>query len=406
MKQGSIAISLPVALATLMLGGCGGGANHGAAAAGYRVLHAFDLGDPPHRPCYGVVAGADGTLYGLSCSGGQSRLGTAYTVDPASGVAAVLFSFGLDPAGPGQKPVAALVSDRAGNLYGTTTEGGATHHGTVFKIDAKTHAVTLLHAFTGGPDGAIPSAGLSIDAQGNLFGNTRAGGSYDDGTVFEISPTGIEQVIYSFNQSITGAPYHPRGALALDGSGHLYGTTSYGGTANLGTVYELTPGLNSTPATLTVLHSFAGGGDGAYPIGGVVLDATHKQLYGTTTLGGSNDNGTVFACPVDGSAAQLVYAFQANGSGDGATPAGALVIDDAGVLYGTTENGGVDDRGTVFALDPSSKVETVLHRFSGSATGDGAMPNPNLLIDAAGQLVGTTQLGGTNDVGTVFTLPR
>ena len=405
MNRPHLAAPLAAALAALMLTACGGGAGSGTSGPGYRVLHAFGSGTSPQAPMAGVIEGSDGMLYGVTQEGRNKGYGAVYSVDPASGQLAVLVSFGVN--GTEQKPSETLVGDAAGNLYGTTQEGGQGGLGTVFEVDARTHVETVLHAFTGGAkDGATPSSPLLIDAHGNLIGTTSYGGPDDVGTVFEISPQHTETVLYAFGQQGAGGPRYPMGTLALDSSGTLYGSSRRGGSANLGTVYAFTPGTGTAPGTVTVLHNFAGGADGAEPWGGVVFDAAHTTLYGTTTAGGPADQGTVFACPVDGSGARVLYAFKASGSGDGVFPVGSLAIDSAGMLYGTTDAGGTDDLGTVFSLDPASGTETVLHSFTGQAEGDGHRPRGDLLINAAGQLVGTTIIGGADGNGTVFTLPR
>ena len=407
MHQSRMTLLLASALGALLLA-----TSASAATPGYRVLHAFGVNTAPRDPGGEMVADAAGVLYGVAAEGGNHMNGAVYSLDPASGEVAVMHAFGAAGDTAGEMPFGTLARDSAGNLYGTTHYGALGGDGAVFKIDAQSHALTVLAAFgseTGarGSGGWYPNASSSLvmDAHGNLFGTTEHGGGC--GTVFEVSPNGALTRVYAFRGTKTIANgCEPDGPLALDGEGHLYGATKYGGAESLGTVYQLTLGNGSTPATLTVLHSFAGGTDGAVPSGGVVLDAAHKQLYGTTFEGGADDSGTVFACAVDGSGARVVYAFQGTGSGDGALPTGPLAIDSAGMLYGTTRAGGVDDMGTVYSVDPSSGAESVLHRFAGPATGDGEYPTEGVMLDAAGELVGTTRIGGKYDTGTVFALPR
>ena len=412
MKRSSIAMpragAVAAVAATVMLSACGGGSSGGGASGAVptlRVLHAFGGGTEPQAPYAGVISGVDGKLYGVTEAGGTHNAGALFAIDPNSDQATTLVSFG-GTQDTEQKPIDPLVSDSVGNLYGTTQNGGQGALGSVFKVDAKTGAETVLYAFTGGADGATPSSPLLIDAQGNLFGTTFQGGPNDAGVVFQISPGGAMRVVYAFGAAGAAGPRDPIGALALDSAGHLYGATRLGGTQGKGTVYQLTLGSNGAPATLAVLHNFSGGADGANPWGGVVLDAAQQMLYGTTFAGGPADNGTVFACPVDGSAARVLYAFKANGSGDGAQPIGALAIGKSGTLYGTTSGGGSANLGTVFSVAPSSGAETLLHSFTGPADGDGEDPRGSLIIDAAGELVGTTIRGGAQDNGTVFVLSR
>jgi uncharacterized repeat protein (TIGR03803 family) len=168
--------------------------------------------------------------------------------------------------------------DAHGNLYGTTSQGGEANWGTVFKL-APNGTATELYAFTGGEDGGGPYAGLIMDAQGNLYGT-----GID--VVFELTPDGTETVLHTFGQS--GDGYEARAGLVMDSEGNLYGTTVYGGGPdNLGTVYKVTPS-----GTETVLHAFSGP-DGGYPWGGLAFDV-QGNLYGTTSVGGANGQGTVF----------------------------------------------------------------------------------------------------------------
>jgi len=177
----------------------------------------------------------------------------------------------------GGLPTAVLIRDSAGNLYGTTSSGGESGLGVVFKLDAA-NTETVLHAFAG-PDGAIPHGRLVQDGSGNLYGTTSSGGGSGLGTVFKIDTSGTESVVYSFAGSPDGAK--PYAGLVIDNSGNLYGTTEDGGSSGFGTIFKI-----DTGGTETVLHSFAGGSsDGADPKAGVILDAT-GNLYGTTFRGG------------------------------------------------------------------------------------------------------------------------
>ena len=377
----------------------------GAAASAYRVLHSGGYDTAPYIFEAGMTEGADGTLYSISHEGGAHWRGTVYAIDPANGSASVLYAF---PHRVGDNELSEkLVRDSAGNLYGVAWRGGVHGLGMVFRIDAATHAATVLHAFTGGADdGALPASPLLLDPQGDLLGITREGGPNDTGTVFEITPGGAERMVYAFGAYHSSAPQGPDGHLALDSAGHLYGTTIRGGTYDDGIVYELTLGNGTTAAALKALYEFGARPHDSIWARGVVLDAAHQMLYGVSRWGGSFNDGTVFACPLAGAPERLVYAFQGSKQADGAYPVGALAVDDAGMLYGTTEKGGSAGVGTVFRLDPSSASETILHDFSGEAKGDGAQPRSDLMIDAAGDLVGTTIMGGGENTGTVFVLAR
>jgi uncharacterized repeat protein (TIGR03803 family) len=287
------------------------------------------------------------------------------------------------------------VRDSAGNIYGTTTYGGANGMGTLFRLSAK--GKTILHSFSG-KDGAHPT-NLIRDVSGNLYGTTIDGGDLSCqggmgcGTVFRFDTEGKLRVVHSFSESTTdgGAPT----GLTMDGKGNLYGTTEYGGPANVGTVFRI-----SSTGRETVLYSFTGSNtstDGAIPTG-VILDAT-GNLYGTTVSGGLGNAGTVFKVDTYGRETVLYRFTGGNGSTDGKNPMAGLVMDSAANLYGTTDIGGTANTGTIFKIDPSGK-ETVLHSFAGST--DGSYPQAALALDGAGNLYGGTSLGGTYGLGTVF----
>lgn len=247
----------------------------------------------------------------------------------------------------------------------------------------------IIYNFAAGADGQQPEAALIRDTKGNLYGTTVLGGSKDDGTIFGLNPRGIEKVLYSFSGFSDGAV--PSGPLVLDSQGNLYGTAAYGGVNNNGTVFELT-----RTGTLKVLYSFTGGSDGTSPSGGLIRDAL-GNLYGVTRLGGNHSEGTIFKVAPDGNESVL-YTF--TGASDGGEPRAGLIMDAQGSLYGTAANGGPNLAGTVFKLT-SSGAFSVLHAF-GSPNGDGGSPQAPLILDANGNLYGTTEFGGAQFSGTVF----
>jgi uncharacterized repeat protein (TIGR03803 family) len=288
----------------------------------------------------------------------------------------------------------------------------------------------VLYNFTGGSDGGQPNSGVITDASGNLYGTTYSGGSKGLGTVFELLPpttaggSWTEQVLYSF-QAFTDAGEPTAGVIA-DASGVLYGMTPYGGTAGQGAVYSLTPPAIAGAAwTETILYSFKGGADGAYPFGGLVSDAT-GALYGTTNSGGLEDPscaidggcGTVFKlappAAAGGTWTETVLHRFTFANSKGALPSSDLTIDASGALYGTTEFGNYGAvNGIAFRLAPPAIagdpwIETVLHAFAGGS--DGATPTSTLIGDKSGALYGTTQTGGGTGCefgggcGTVFAL--
>jgi uncharacterized repeat protein (TIGR03803 family) len=288
----------------------------------------------------------------------------------------------------GASPHAGLLLDKSGNLYGTTAVGGdiKSGWGTVFKVTSEGQE-TVLYSFASGTDGANPQAGLIMDASGNLYGTTSKGGSVPNfGTVFKVSAKGKENVLFRFNDTDGSGPV---GSLVRDAKGNLYGTTQVGA-KGYGTVFKLDSKGNET-----VLHSFARGADGAFPLAGLIMDAK-GNLYGTTESGGTPEVGTVFEVDNTGEET-ILYSFKR--APDGYGPYGGLVMDAIGNFYGTAEDGGKDSAfGTVFKLTKSG-VETVLHSFASNP--DGANPWAGLIRDAKGNLYGTTSFGGIGK-GTVF----
>ena len=296
-----------------------------------------------------------------------------------------IFSFnGTD----GKAPAAGLI-DVNGTLYGTTYGGGATDDGTLFEI-TPSGTQKVLHSFRDGKDGALPGASL-LDVRGMLYGTTiDGGGPGDEGVVFKITRSGAETILHRFTAGSDGAnPYAP----LTEVDGVLYGTTAGGGTKSEGTVFKITP-LGKE----RVLYSFgAGFNDGTTPASGLIN--VNGALYGTTSYGGGNCGsygcGTVFEVTTTG-AETPIYGFK--GGKDGSTPAAALVNVD-GTLYGSTTLGGSENAGTVFKITTSGE-ETVLYSFKGGR--DGARPEK--LIVRNGVLYGTTAAGGSGNDGTAFAI--
>jgi uncharacterized repeat protein (TIGR03803 family) len=301
------------------------------------VLYSFTGGSDGGYPYSGLVRGPTGILYGTT-SYSSSYDGTVYSLAPKTGKETVLYSFtgGTD----GGYPYAGLVQDSKGNLYGTTDYGGASDYGTVFEVAPKTRTETVLHSF-GFSDGAYPMAGLVRDSKGNLYGVNEIGGTYDAGTVFMVDSTGTETVLYNFTGGDDGA-YPIYGYLARDSAGNLYGTTWNGGASYAGTVFKVTPAGKET-----VLYSFGGGTDGGYPMAGLVRDSK-GNLYGTTGSGGASGNGTVFKVGKNGQETVL-HSFDYS---DGAFPYSGLLRDGKGTLYGTAYYGGTHGYGVVFEVTP------------------------------------------------------
>ena len=379
-----------------------------ASAQTLTTLYSFTGGSDGATPIAGLISDPSGNLYGTTQINGAGGAGTVFELVNSSGnyTEKTLYSFtgGSD----GGYPFAAgLISDSSGNLYGTTSGGGTSGNGTVFELvnSSGNYTEKVLYSFSGGSDGGNPVAGLIADSSGNLYGTTIADGASGNGTVFELvnsSGNYTEKVLYSFSGGSDGG--NPPAGLIFDSSGNLYGMTQHGGAAGNGTVFEL---VNSSGNyTEKVLYSFAGGSDGSLPFAGLIFDSS-GNLYGTTVFGGASGTGTVFEL-VNSSGnytEKVLYSFA--GGSDGANPVAGLIADAPGNLYGTTLFGGAAGNGTVFELVNSSGnyTEKVLHSFSGSSFSggsDGGQPQDGLIADASGNLYGTTSVGGAGFVGTVF----
>ena len=317
----------------------------------------------------------------------------------------VLYTFtgGAD----GFDPQDGVIFDDAGNIYGTTKQGGAYGFGVVFKLTSDaSHAwtQTVLHDFAGGNDGMNPEARLVFDSAGNLYGTTYGGGTGAAGTVFKLSPDGsggwTYSVFFSF-PSATESGFGPKAGLILDQNGNLYGTTNLGGllrqpcgTVGCGVVFMLDSAGNET-----VLHQFQGGSDGAFPPGGLTFDAA-GNLYGMTNRGGicefDGGCGTIFKLSPAGNGQwteSIIHTFGA--ILDGGYPESDVSFDAAGNMYGTTSS-------AIFKLAPNDDgtwSETILHTFS---YGNGGLHPNSVLLTAGGILYGTTFLGESPFAGSVF----
>jgi uncharacterized repeat protein (TIGR03803 family) len=345
------------------------------------VLHTFTGGADGGGPIAGLIRDSAGNLFGTTSTGGTGA-GVVFQLD-STNHEKVLYTFtgGAD----GGRPYAGVIQDSAGNLYGTANSGGS-GAGVVFKLD-KTHHQTVLYSFTGGPDGGLPYAGVIHDSAGNLYGTTTFGAE-GAGVVFKLDTTGHETVLYSFANGTDGG--NPYGGVIRDSAGDLYGTTA-GGPFNAGGVFKL-----DTTGRETVLYSFPSGSDGENPFAGVVRDSA-SNLYGTTYYGGPSDRGIVFKVDATGHETVL-YSF--TGGADGGYPFAGVILDSTGNLYGTASSGGIG-AGVLFRLDTTGN-ETVLYSFTGGA--DGGKPQAGVIRDSAGNLYGTTYFGGTSGWGVVFKL--
>src|ERR1700683_3279804 len=378
------------------------------------VLHSFGGGTDGIGPGVSLVFDSHGNLYGTTSSGGAYNTvligGTVFELEPQAGGSwneSILDSFsgGAD-----------------GNLYGTSASGGvdcATYGydcGQVYELKHTAGGWTkeIVHSFnSGGKDGYTPYAGLVFDSSGNLYGTTYFGGAYNGGIVFELSPKigggWQERILHTFDNNGTDGA-NLRASLVLDASGNVYGVTDWGGTYDAGIVFELIHQASGA-WTEKIVHTFGKGADGIHPEGSLILDHA-GNVYGTTTQGGTHKCGIVFELsPETGGSWKetTLHTFNYTTNTDGDRPNGGLTSDAAGNLYATTVDGGVYDfsnggYGTVFELSPASGDtwrESLLHSCNSNGV-DGNFPGGNLILDSAGNLYGTTGLGGDVNAGTVF----
>jgi uncharacterized repeat protein (TIGR03803 family) len=354
----------------------------------YNFAGASDGGDPYAT----LIRDAAGNLYSTVGYGGTYFAGAVFKVTPG-GAETVLYSFtgGAD----GAQPIAPVIRDGAGNLYGTTTMGGSANAGVVFKVDS-TGSETVLHNFTGGTDGLTPVGGLLRDKAGNLYGATSQGGTSNDGVVFKINAHGKETILHTFTGGANDGKYPTYTSLLMDVQGTLYGDTEEGGTADGGIVYKL-----SKTGKLTILHSFQGGTtDGCNVLGTPFMDKD-GTIYGTTSSCGTSSLGTVWKLTKNGKETVL-HSF-AGGASDGEYPLSGVIVDANGDLYGTTSTGGSSNVGTIYKVSKAGK-ETVYHSFNGT---DGKFPYGSVVQNSAGTLLfGAAQNGGSIGYGTVWKIRK
>jgi uncharacterized repeat protein (TIGR03803 family) len=378
------------------------------AASGVTSIYNFTGGDDGGDPQTWLTFDGRGNIYGTTITGGTFGYGTVFELSPSSGgqwTETVLYSFKGAP--DGKNPYGGVTFDAAGNLYGATAAGGSGGSctgdgcGTIFELSPSGNSwmETILYGFTGGKDGAGPGNGVVFDNAGNLFGTTPDGGLYSEGVVYELSPTPGGQWKQSVVHAFTGGNDGAVGSLGplLFVGGTFYGVTELGGANKAGTVFQFRPSAGGG-WTLTTLYAFQGQPDAGFPDGGVIADGT--SLYGTTYFGGADNSGAVFRLSA-ANTDKVLYSFK--GRADGGNPTSVLYFDQQkGKLYGTTSSGGNAgcDCGTVFELGEGG--EATLHQFSN--TPDGANPYYGLTPDASGNLYGSTAAGGTHGQGMVFVL--
>ena len=383
----------------------------GAWASSESILYNFNSysGDG-YYGLAGLVADKSGNLYGTTYQGGAGYGGVYQLVNSGGTWKESLIHTFTGGTTDGEYPQQApLVFDKAGNLYGVTYQGGLYGYGIVFELSLSggTWKETILHNFAGYPkDGTYPVGGLSIDAAGNMYGTTYQGGSHNYGSVFQMvlsKGKWTQKVIHSFAAGNSGD--YPVGGITVGKNGYFYGATIYGGTTyNDGTVYRLFQARGAWVAQTVYL--FSGGSNGTNPYSGLTMD-TAGNLYGTTEYGGATKVGTVYKLKLGSNnkySHSVLYSFK-GGNTDGSYPYYAPVtLDSKGNIYGTTYEGGSQyNEGTVYELKlVSGKYkESVLHPFEDTSSNDGYYPRSGLLL-LNGKLIGATYAGGADGGGVVF----
>lgn len=331
------------------------------------VLHSFSANSDGCNPLAGLLL-AKNVLYGTTTGCGPTGWGTVFKIavhkKAAKDKEKIFYAFKGTP--DAFLPESGVIQDAEGNLYGSTCCGGATNHGSIFELSVLQGGKpkeTVLYNFVGGADGFGPTGQLAMDGAGNFYGTAAGGDSECDppsgcSIVFKVTPQGTEQVLHSFSGSPDGATPYDAGVV-VDGAGNLYGTTIVGGTFGLGTVFEVT-----STGSEKILYNFAGGSDGAYPQAGLVRDA-QGNLYGTTAGGGDTGLGVVFEVTASG-VEKVLHTFA--GTPDGNYPYANVTLDAQGNVYGTTYYGGTANAGTVFKITAAG-VESVLYSFLDSPDG-------------------------------------
>jgi uncharacterized repeat protein (TIGR03803 family) len=378
------------------------------------ILHSFGDGSVTGDggvPVAALADGIDGNFYGTSLAGGSGTGGCAFAITP-QGAVTILHKFG-DGTVPndGVIPAAGLILASNGSFYGTTSSGGSAGKGTVFAMTSG-GGVTVLHSFGSVPnDGIDPVAGLIEDSDGIFYGTTSQGGTAGKGTVFEITGQQVT-ILHSFGDgTVHNDGTSPGVGLVVDDQGNLYGTTATGGSANLGTVYKI-----NSQKQVTILHSFTQplsvsfdtgappNGSGGYSPNSRLALGTDGNLYGTTAASGYG-YGTIFKITPRGQETVLHYfgdGTVANDGMEGIQGDNVLTLGLDGNFYGTTIGGGAAGKGALFKMTPDGQV-TILHSFGdGTVVNDGTLPEAGVVEDSNGNFYGTTSDGGSAGLGAVF----
>jgi|GEM_PF-977232 len=348
-----------------------------------------------------LVFGPDGSLYGTTLNGGKYNVGTTFKVALDGKITTLVEFTNAGTQNRGAYPQAGLVLGQDNLFYGTTLRGGAGDAGTVFRMKSTGELGTLLE-LNGVDPVTYSQAGIIRAQDNNFYGVTAATGLLGKGSLFRISPSGVAQTLVEFTgNGAANAGSTPEAPLLQAQDGSFYGVTSHGGAYDLGTIFKITPS-----GTLTTLVEFTG--DGAVDKGSIpraaLIQTGPDDFYGVTSAGGADDAGTVFHLAADGTLTTLVE-FTDNGPANkGAAPVAPLVLGSNGKLYGTTAKGGARAYGTVFSLTTAG-VLTTEAEFADDPNGiKGAYPEGSLIQASDGNFYGATSTGGATGDGTLFRL--
>lgn len=383
-----------------------------AQAATTTVIYSFGGDEDGEYADTDLVRDASGNLYGTTVQGGAHGSGTVWQLHPngdGTWTHSVLYSFtgGAD----GGEPYKGVTLDAAGNLYGTAVTGGGGvcegGCGVAYKLtnNGGSWSQRVIHTFQGTDDGQGPGARLTVDGNGYVYGMAPTGGQYGAGTIYEMKPISERRwkfrVLHAFTGGDDGAG-GSAGALVFHGS-DLYGAATAGGHYGEGTIYRLSPGAYGG-WHFKVLYQFLGEPDAGFPYGGLSFDGL-GNIYGTTYYAGANDAGTVYELSPPKRhgdwTERLLYSF--SGGADGSGSIANVVFDTAGNIYGTTSEGGAAGMGVIFKLAPGAHhtwSESVAHNFAGPP--DGAFAYNGMVGDGAGNFFGSTVHGGSADEGAIY----
>ncbi|MGA2019124.1 MAG: choice-of-anchor tandem repeat GloVer-containing protein [Candidatus Sulfotelmatobacter sp.] len=373
------------------------------------ILYVFTGGSDGSGPTGSLIFDGAGNLYGTTDAGGvddgNGGKGVVYELTPATGggwTETALYAF-QGGTSDGEVPFGGVVFDAAGNLYGATNYGGAHDLGTVYELSPTGSGgwtERVIYSFAGGADGSYPNGGLVFDAAGNLYGTTVLGGAHNQGTIFELSPTGgggwSESVILACSLA---SGERPTGSVVFDSAGNLYTTASVGGSSNAGTVLRLK--FASGVWHAGVIHTFLSGSDGSEPLSGLTFQ--YPRLYGTTQTGGTYGAGTAFVLVPGSGGVWTKHVLHNFGAfDDGLYPSNPLTLNATGDIFGVTGSGGTLGNGMAFELERSGGTLTEINLHNFNTGSDAGGPAGGVVLDGAGNLYGAGHNGGSFGAGAVY----